>query len=74
MLKKTIIALAAIGFVGSVTLTPITPAEAFFICAANSKHADSDRCKKQAERRAERKAKWAEFWNRLGFRPHKKRS
>ncbi len=73
MLKKTVIALAALGFVGSVTLTPSAPAEAFFLCAKNSKHVQSDRCKQVEERRAERKAKWAEFWQSLRITPRKKR-
>ena len=62
MLKKTIIALAALGIVGSVTLTPYTPAEAFFICTPGSKHADSDRCMERAKKKAERKARWDAFW------------
>jgi hypothetical protein len=69
MLKKTIIAVAALGFVGAATLTPSTPAEAFFFtCAKGSKHANSDWCK----RRAERQAKWAAFWQNL-FGGHRKR-
>ena len=66
MLKKTIIAIAALGIVGSATLMPTAPAEAFFInCAKGSKHADSDRCKERAMKKAERKARWDAFWASL---------
>jgi hypothetical protein len=70
MLKKTIIAVAALGIVGSVAFTPSAPAEAFFLCAKNSKNAQSERCLTQAQRRADRKAKWADFWQsmRIGHR------
>jgi hypothetical protein len=73
MLKKTIIAVAALGIVGSVALTPSAPAEAFFFCAKNSKNAQSERCLSQAQRRADRKAKWADFWQSLRIKPRKKR-
>lgn len=72
MLKKTVIALAMLGFAGALTLTPTAPAEAFFVCAKGSKHADSDRCKARAARQAERRAKWQAFWNNL-FKGHRKR-
>ncbi len=73
MLKKTIIAVAALGFVGSVALTPSAPAEAFFFCAQNSKNAQSERCLSQAQRRADRKAKWADFWQSLRIKPRRNR-
>jgi len=65
MLKTTIIAIAALGFVGTLTLTPATPAQAFFLfpCATGSKHADSDKCKARAKRKEERRAKWQAFWS-----------
>lgn len=72
MLKKTVIALALLGFAGALSLTPTAPAEAFFVCAKGSKHADSDRCKARAARQADRRAKWQAFWSNL-FKGHRKR-
>ena len=74
MLKKSILALAALAIAGSVTLTPSAPAEASIFCANNSKHARSDKCKNHAKLHADRKAKWAEFWESLRIKPRKKRS
>ncbi|MFQ5626208.1 MAG: hypothetical protein ACE5FM_06090, partial [Methyloligellaceae bacterium] len=71
-LKKTMIAIAALGIVGAASLTPTAPAGAFFVCAKNSKHAKSDRCTQRAQQRAERRAKWQEFWQSL-FPKRKKR-
>ncbi|MEM8744205.1 MAG: hypothetical protein AAGF14_06180 [Pseudomonadota bacterium] len=64
-MKTFIIAIAALGFAGALTLTPSAPAQAFFLfpCAKGSKHADSERCKLRAKRKAERRARWQAFWS-----------
>ena len=61
MIKKTMLAITALGLVGAVSLTPIAPAEAFFLCAKSAKHKTSSWC----ERRAERKATRATWWQSL---------
>jgi len=38
MIKKTILAMAALGLIGSVSLIPVAPAEAFFFCGKNATH------------------------------------
>lgn len=69
MIKKTILAIAALGLVGAVSLTPMTPAEAFFLCAKSAKHKKGGWC----ERRAERKAKTAAWWQSLWTKRDRKR-
>ena len=61
MIKKTILAIAALGLVGAVSLAPIAPAEAFFLCAKSTTYKQGSWC----ERRAERKARWAAWWQSL---------
>lgn len=65
MLKKTLIAVAALGMAGAVTLAPSAPAEAFFLCAKGSKQAASKACQDRAARQAERQARWQAFWDGL---------
>jgi len=69
MFKKTMIAISALGLVGAVSLTPIAPAEAFFLCAKSAKYKKGSWC----ERRAERKAKTAAWWQSLWSRPARKK-
>jgi hypothetical protein len=69
MIKKTMITISAFGLVGAVSLTPIAPAEAFFLCAKSAKHKDGSWC----ERRAERRAKTAAWWQSL-WRGHEKKT
>lgn len=63
MLKHSLIALAALGLAGSVTLTNTTPADAGIICGAKAKAKQGSMCQKAAERRAARRDRWRAFWS-----------
>jgi len=58
MIKKTILAIAALGLVGAVSLTPIAPAEAFFLCAKSTVYKQGSWCERRAERKAETAVRW----------------
>ncbi|MDH3580341.1 MAG: hypothetical protein OEM91_06910 [Hyphomicrobiales bacterium] len=61
MLKKTLIAFAALGLAGTVTLTT-APAQAGLLCGAKAMAKEGSWCQKAAERRAARQAKRKAFW------------
>lgn len=69
MIKKSLIALAALGLAGAVSLPSSTPAEAFFLCSAKAKATHGSWCQRAAERRAKRRDRWAAFWSK---RKHRK--
>lgn len=63
MLKKTLIAFAALGLAGTVTLTTApAPAQAGLLCGAKAMAKEGSWCQKAAERRAARQAKRKAFW------------
>jgi hypothetical protein len=63
-MKKSLIALAALGLVGAVSLTgTTTPVQAGLICSEKAKAKEGSWCQKAAERRAARREKWKSFWS-----------
>lgn len=64
MLKKSLIACAALGLAGAVTLTTApTPAQAGLFCGPKAMAKEGSWCQKAAERRAARQARWKAFWS-----------
>ena len=71
MIKKTILAIAALSLVGAVSLTPMAPAEAFFLCAKSAKHKKGSWCERRAERKAKTAAWWQFLWSGHGKKKRK---
>ncbi len=64
MMKKSLVALAALGLVGAISLTTsATPVHAGLICGPKAMAKDGGWCQRAAEKRAARQAKWKSFWS-----------
>ena len=63
MFKKSLIALAALGLAGALTVTSApTPAEAGLFCGPKATAKPGSWCQRAAERRAKRRHRWKAFW------------
>jgi hypothetical protein len=54
MIKKTILAMAALGLIGSVSLIPVAPAEAFFFCGKKATHKKGSWCERRTHKKVKR--------------------